>query len=180
MAVVGAGKKLAWSNYSEVEKPKPGPTPNSQISAGTGLSFDVGYNEAYGPPKPGKVVLKCTDIKVEILLGGCWVAKGNKTDALLSHEQGHYRIQELGALELDAQLKKIVVEEADLPTAQQSLKTTVDTTRDDMDTLVDTMQNKYDSAPPSGTNHGLDASNQSRWDLKAKAASDLTKLKDSV
>lgn len=180
MAIVGGGKKLAWSGYTEEEKSKPGPTPNSVISAGTGLGYDLDYQEAYGPPKKGKVVLKCKDVKVTITLGTCWVAKGAKSDALLNHEQGHFRIQELGAKELDAALAKIVVEGDDLPKAQAALKEAVDAADSAADTLIDEMQDKYDAAPPGGTNHGLDASQQSRWDLKMKAATDLTKLKGSV
>ncbi len=180
MAIVGGGKKLAWSSYKEEEKSKPGPTPNSVISAGTGLGYDLDYKEDYGPPKKGKVVLKCKDVKVTINLGTCWVAKGAKSDALLNHEQGHFRIQELGAKELDAALAKIVVEGDDLPKAQTALKEAVDAADSAADTLIDEMQDKYDAAPPGGTNHGLDASQQSRWDLKMKAATDLTKLKASV
>lgn len=180
MAVIGGGKKLAWKDYTEVDATKPGPTPGSVISAGTALGLSSGYQEAYGVPKPGKVVLKCKDVEVEITFGSCWVAKGKQSDTLLNHEQGHYRIQELGAKELDAGLAKIVVEEADLAAAQKALKKAVDDATDAIDLLIDEMQKKYDSASPKGTDHGLDASQQSRWDLKMRAATTLTDLKGSV
>lgn len=180
MAVVGAGKKLAWSNYTEEQSTKPGPTPNTVISAGTGLSFGVGYDEAYGTPKAGKSVLKCKSVQVEVLLAKCWVAKGYKSDALLNHEQGHYRIQELGARELDDQLSKLSVEEDTLQAAQTALKKAVDDAWDAMDTLVDEVNKLYDGNDPKGTNHGVDATIQARWDLKMKAATTLSGLKAAI
>ena len=179
MAVAGAGKKLAWSNYTEVAQGKPGPTPNSVISAGTAVGIDADWGKDY-TTAGGKNTVKLVDIKVSITLGELWVVKGTKSDALLAHEQGHYRIEELAAKELEAKLKAISVTMDSLNDASTEAQKQGDDAFAAMSKLGDELQDLYDSAPPKGTNHGLDATAQTSWTLKMTAAASATALKAAV
>jgi hypothetical protein len=89
-----------------------------------------------------------------ILLDSCsWVKKGKETDELLSHEQGHFNIGKLCAIELTNSISKTVFLKSDFSDKFNAIYKEI---RD----KYEVMNGQYDLE----TNHSKDKVNQKKWD----------------
>ncbi len=87
-------KDLKWGDYTG---PAPGRSP---LDAFTKPRFTLGNTKAV---KDGEAYrLEKVDIALTLEKFHCWVKSGKKTDDLLEHERGHWKMQSVVAKEMEA------------------------------------------------------------------------------
>ena len=154
-------KDLKWGDYT-------GPAPaGSPLDAFTKPRFTLGNTKAV---KDGDAYrLEKVDISVALEKLQCWVKSNKKTDDLLEHERGHWKMQGIVAKEMEAALAALG---GDDPAALfKAAGDTFDWYRIKRSGFVD---KRYDD----DTNHGTDGTQQGIWNGKiagwvAKGAIDL-------
>ena len=142
-------KDLKWGDYTG---PAPGRSP---LDAFTKPRFTLGNTKAV---KDGEAYrLEKVDIALTLDKFHCWVKSGKKTDDLLEHERGHWKMQSVVAKEMEAAMAAL---RGDDPAALfKSAGDTFDWYRIKRSGFVD---KQYDD----DTNHGTDATQQGIWDGK--------------
>jgi len=89
-----------------------------------------------------------------------WVIRGQQTADLLRHEQGHYNITALGALELH-NLASVLIS----PRCSE-INQTVQQITTRIQTSINQANRRYDNQ----TNHGINVAAQRRWDASIQNA----------
>jgi hypothetical protein len=99
------------------------------------------------------------DIQIKMDNKKSWVFKNAESDSLLKHEQLHYNVSALAGRDLERGLKKLSAASAkDLYDQAKSLLSS-------LQTLVTQVNAEYDDNKLSGSNHGNDAGNQTKWEM---------------
>lgn len=159
MAVQGFKYSLSWeTDFTEVDSAPAGFTDRSaRTKASIALDpslkgrKDASTSEYYFDESSIKVSVKA--VKAD-----SWVVKGLQSDKLLKHEQMHYNISALGGRDLERKLKNL--RDA---TVNGLIKKKEDLGKE-IQTLIDKVNKDYDDAL-LGTNHGMKATEQSKWEL---------------
>lgn len=155
MAVTRWPRSLAWSEFQEIGSRPTGVTENAQISAITDMpTSDIRV------AREGRS-FRIADIEIPLVIQSSetWVVTGTKTNALLSHEQGHFDIMGLVAWEL---YRRIMATRAPSTSElSRQINEHVAAAARKLHALSgsDTQTGKYDTE----TNHGIDATEQQRW-----------------
>jgi hypothetical protein len=154
MSLQGFRTVLKWADF-----PKRDCAPITGRAAYT----DPAYSTNIGLMRNGdKVVIDPDKLQVNISLDTTtsWVVKGEESDSLLAHEQGHYGITALGARDYHANLLKL---EANYG---PGMKSKVDALNSSVQALIGQINQMYDEDVNCGTNHGKLADKQAQWELR--------------
>ncbi len=151
MAIKGWPSKIGWGQFQKLS------------SRPSGHSADA-HTEAQwrNPPgkkfKPVKVKdgwrLDGINLIVSLVKDSTWVLKGQETEELLNHEQGHWDITGLIAREWHGQLEKLRARNL------KGLKELFKRGEKRLLTKSKRIDKKYDDE----TNHGRDPKSQAKWD----------------
>lgn len=146
--MTGWPRAIEWKAFREVDERPDGIEEDAQIH-----SENVFTKEIKIVREKGKYRLGPVSANVVIVSEDTWVVKGTQSDALLSHEQGHYDITGLIGRDL---LREVAEIRAPSP---KVLKQRVDSTAKRLAELAARLTEKYDDE----TEHGLDKGQQKRW-----------------
>lgn len=145
----------------------------TRVNSAPDLSDESAYTEArftdthpYIQRADGKWVVVRANFVVSLSMNrtASWVVSGSETAALLTHEQGHFNITALGARDfMNDVLTAVGGTESDLLSQ-------IDSARSSAQSLINSMNDMYDSDPNCGTDHGTDAANQQQWNLRINNA----------
>lgn len=158
MALSGFNYTISWStDFDEVDTrkdPKIDAFTSAPFTTGKDLKVDVKSGDGLYRFQPASI-----DIQIKMNKTKSWVLKSAESDALLKHEQMHYNISALAGRDLERKLKSLSAESATalFDKAKELLKTE--------QALVKQINDEYDDNKLSGSNHGNDKGNQSKWEI---------------
>ena len=158
MALSGFKYTISWTtDFDRVDKRK-----DPKLDAFTVARFTTGKN-LMADVKSGDGLYRfqtdSIDIQIKMDNKKSWVFKDAESDSLLKHEQLHYNISALAGRDLERGLKKLSAASAkDLYDQAKSLLSS-------LQTLVNQINVEYDDNKLSGSNHGNDTGNQTKWEM---------------
>ncbi|MGZ8943388.1 MAG: DUF922 domain-containing protein [Methylobacter sp.] len=144
----GWPRKIAWSEFREVSSRPEGEFEDAQISVELEPEKNISVERESGRFKMGKVIFKMSIKKSE-----SWVVRGQKSDDLLAHEQGHFDIVGLFYRDLITALQQLRANSvSELGRETKHLM-------GQYDREADQMSKQYDQ----DTHHGRNAVRQQAW-----------------
>lgn len=163
--LTGTNLRLTWNDFAAQPPQNPG-----DDAALTDTTFTYGYKtqQAYAaiglkvPEASNDLGWRAVEVKVSVTLNRhkMWVVPSAKSDALLAHEQGHY---EITALVMQDFYTDILSPPNVLKSAAE-VQTYVEGLAKEATRRINKMQsNNVDGLYDVQTKHGLDASEQSKW-----------------
>ncbi|HVJ16656.1 MAG TPA: DUF922 domain-containing protein [Polyangiaceae bacterium] len=158
VTLAGWPRALTWNDFRDVGSQPAGATEAAQIHSEAVQPERVGIAR-----EGGNLRLSGYTVRVRIVSDDTWVIAGQKGDALLVHEQGHYDIVGLTARDMVTDLGAIRASSA---AALQQQVTDVITRAGELAQRLDT---QYDGSGKGGTNHGADSAAQGRWNAHLRA-----------
>ena len=158
VGVPGFGRVLRWQDYTPVDQRPAG----SSFDAET--NTDIRYRYQWIPLGKGAWKLKHVLVSVEFNNKKSWTVTGQQAADLLRHEQLHYMISSIGARQLLHALSDLsgdASQDVDSTCSEIVAKIVGD---DDVDGLVKEVQDRYDEAFLTGTQHSQNKHQQILWD----------------
>jgi hypothetical protein len=157
VGIPGFGRRLSWKDYTPADQPPAG------YSFDAGTHTDVRYRYQWRPLEKGGWKIKHVLVSVEFSHKKSWIVKGRQAEELLRHEQLHYMISSIGARQLLHALSDLSgdgSQSADF-TCNEIVAKMIG---DDHDSLLSQVQDRYDEAFLTGTQHSQNKHQQILWD----------------
>lgn len=158
MTLTGFTHNVQWGEFSEINS-RPA---NTQESAFISVSIRSNFRTQAQRGQDCRVVSFNTTIIVS--LSASWIVRGQQTADLLRHEQGHYDITALGAREVHDRSSALT--SAQCPGINREAQRI----ERDVQTRINQANQRYDTQ----TNHGINASDQQRWNTSIRNAKNKT------
>ena len=146
--IKGWPRAINWDEFKEINTRPSGVKEDAQIHSETVPPKNVTVVR-----KGGQFRLGPLTAEVHVVPENTWVVTGKKSDALLSHEQGHYDITGLTGRDLLRDLAAIRA--PNVKVLQRRVQKTIQQTRK----LASKLTTQYDDK----TKHGTDKTVQKRW-----------------
>jgi len=148
----GWPRQIAWSEFRDLERQPSGVPETAQVAVELRPS-QLSIERGNGQFKLGNVTFR-----MGINRSDSWVVAGQKSDALLAHEQGHYNIVGLCYRDLVVELQRLRA------SSQSQLAREVRRIMGQYDRLADTLSAEYDSSQE--TDHGRNSDRQQAWETQ--------------
>ena len=158
MALSGFKYTVSWStDFDRVDSRK-----DPKLDAYTSAPFTTGKPlKEYKSSDDGLYRFQTDSIDIQIKMdkNKSWVYKDAESESLLKHEQLHYNISALAGRDLERGLKNLSADSAaNLYDKAKKLLAS-------LQALVKQINSEYDDNKLSGSNHGNDSGNQSKWEM---------------
>ncbi|MGB5984974.1 MAG: DUF922 domain-containing protein [Desulfobacterales bacterium] len=155
MAMSGFNHNVEWSEFRPVNQRPAGINEDAQISIRTQT-----FNFQTRQPRGENCRVTGANVSIVVNRGASWVVRGYESASLLQHEQGHYDITALGTRDLYNRVLALTAARCpDINAQSQSLQRQIQT-------QITQTNRRYDTQ----TNHGNNASAQSRWNTSIRSA----------
>lgn len=154
MPLNGFDHAITWGQF-QTRTARPADAGDEDAEIRTGSATTYGWRERNG-------VVSVTSVTTSVTVNRelSWVVRGQATDALLRHEQGHYDIQALGARETHRRISELTASSsAELEREKRAIEREVQQ-------KVDEKNTRYDDQ----TNHSRNAAQQRNWEGSIRRA----------
>ncbi|WP_333874605.1 DUF922 domain-containing protein [Methylobacter sp.] len=148
----GWPRQIAWSEFRDLERRPSGESENAQVAV------ELRPSRILIERENGQLKLGNVTFRMDINRSDSWVVAGQKSTALLAHEQGHYNIVGLCYRDLVAELQRLRA------SSQSQLAREVRRIMGQYDRLADTLSAEYDSSQE--TDHGRNPGRQKAWETQ--------------
>jgi predicted secreted Zn-dependent protease len=159
MSLTGFNHNLQWSEFREVNQ-RP-----ANVSEDAQIVITANPQYAYGSQPNQDCRITTINTNISVNRPQSWVVRGRKSTELLSHELGHYDITALGSREIHQRVSNITATKCrpDMDNEARRINSEVQL-------KINNANIRYDSQ----TNHGQNATAQTRWDNSIRSAKQRT------